>query len=787
MNTRRKLGVVLSVGCLGILLLLIGGAVLLSSSIPPVGSQLPAHAPSLVVNLTFPTNASVIALNQTTEVLAEALGSAPIVRLELWIDGALAQDNVLPQASAQRRFSTTWTWMPIEEGVHMLFVRARDAKANVAQSDVVYVKVTPAETFMLVSTGETTAPLPAGGFPDPESSQPPAPPPQEPSAPPPGDPPPLEPSLPSPIKFWISKDFLKFLVPTQPPQAPNLWAKAQDCSVKLILQDNSDNEDGFFIYRLAPGSLSFERIATLDAHASTDIFAYLDPVWLGNWLYYVTAFNTKGESPPSEMATIHSDELGIFCPPASAPQLTLSNAKLTPTEQVDKAYCYVSINGGSWTRIPPSPDFLLPDSIGAFDMSPWFNTLPPDTTMLDLECWGWQGDTLTYLGEAQQTFDLDQPPEEMIGANFKFNADILEGLHGWQFFNSENYLLGAPLGLELTASPEKCIDHMPPLAAAFGGALLCSDAIKDGYAVLTWEWTPLQSWEGSQQSIKEPDGYHVYRLLYPTPALVDEVKGGDMHVTMFPWPPAVWPDPNAPQVNNSNCYVVRAFANIGSGVIESDPSNMVCLDILPPVALKTITLPADATYWRVRYKYEDCGGTYGTGAYYHVYPPPDGSIVVGHEHSDDHCDYWNAFYRGAVWFDLSSIQAPIYHAELKFWRQESYYSDGYWAGVTSCASYLMLAKEDWRGDPYGDKPMTIPATDLKPLSGTSPYTQFSIDVTNIANAWRQGTLPNYGFVLRGPVEYIAGHVEINGDSEYYCASVYDNFRLEVTYFVEDDQ
>ena len=118
-------------------------------------------------------------------------------------------------------------------------------------------------------------------------------------------------------------------------------------------------------------------------------------------------------------------------------------------------------------------------------------------------------------------------------------------------------------------------------------------------------------------------------------------------------------------------------------------------------------------------------------------------------------------------------------------KDQTYYSyKGEASNVPSCASYLMLGIEDWRVASYGkNEKFAIRGTDLKPLPTEDTY--FVIDVTNIANAWRQGTLPNYGFVLRGPYEYpIDMPVIINGDDRYHCASVYDNFRLEVTYFTE---
>lgn len=94
---------------------------------------------------------------------------------------------------------------------------------------------------------------------------------------------------------------------SNPPAAPtNLVVsnqnKKNDEKLKLSWKDNSDNEDGFIIYRDESASGTFNVIDTL----GVDIESYIDEGLKENTLYdyYVVAFNAAGESDPSNTTGI---------------------------------------------------------------------------------------------------------------------------------------------------------------------------------------------------------------------------------------------------------------------------------------------------------------------------------------------------------------------------------------------------------------------------------------------------------------------------------------------------
>lgn len=84
----------------------------------------------------------------------------------------------------------------------------------------------------------------------------------------------------------------------------------------LAWQDNSDNEDGFRVYRQKRGTTSFVAIGNTGVNVNT----FVDPTGFDGDSYYVTAFNSAGESEPSNTATLPI----IIRIPAGATGLTVT-------------------------------------------------------------------------------------------------------------------------------------------------------------------------------------------------------------------------------------------------------------------------------------------------------------------------------------------------------------------------------------------------------------------------------------------------------------------------------
>jgi hypothetical protein len=84
-------------------------------------------------------------------------------------------------------------------------------------------------------------------------------------------------------------------------------------SIILNWDDNSDNETGFYLYRRLAELRVWTKIATLAANTITFIDHNL--VDSTAYTYYVSAFNTDGESPASATVTVTTPAIGL--PPDS--------------------------------------------------------------------------------------------------------------------------------------------------------------------------------------------------------------------------------------------------------------------------------------------------------------------------------------------------------------------------------------------------------------------------------------------------------------------------------------
>jgi LysM repeat protein len=803
-------GIVIAIMCV----VGVGGAYF-ASKIPDVAQQLPSGATPIIVTLTTPLNGSTVQLNSPTSVEAQALGSAPIAALELWVDGVLMQTNTPLHGSISTRFITFWSWTPVTEGEHALIVRAIDATDNTAQSNVVSVTVSgepevinipyepqPGDTIDSVAedTGIPAEDI-AGANPDvspdeplpsdepiilpvpqpiPEPPTEPPPPEQEPPSPPQGPlgDPPLNP--PNKLIFWIIGNLL---ATPDPPPAPAIAASVEGCNVNLFVTDQADNESGFFVYRFGPGVSEFERIATLGKYDGQIPFQYTDEGLFGTFVYYVASFNAGGESS-SNLYSVKVDDPACLTDEWSS--LGLEDGKITVSEPVDKLYCYLSVDEGPWTRIPTGPgEFIYPDN-GVFDVSAYLETLvsppPPGGVTLGLECWGWQGGTLVYLGAAKQTIpSQNYVPIQISTGQLQLIGNILIG--ATQTYGGGGGLPDArlfqPQFLKATQNPQECIAHLPAGLAQLLGSLVCGEAIADGYTALVWEWTPGGCWPGATDcvAITDINGYNLYEVGsgYEPRVLVD--TNTDPDTTVFAVPPQ-WPKTDG----TLHCYVVRAYADTLAGMLESPDSNVACLT---PTGLgvETIVLqPADMRTVTETYA-PSCGGVTlhegGLGGEDWNLGPDE--ILAGYDGGKPGECYVRHWYDGAVRFDLSQIgQASLQYATLKWQGGTSLYSFGWTATnqVLSCANQLSLADADWSAlsDTH------IPSTPYHPLELVTTWVYgepFTQDVTTAVVFWRDNPTLNYGFVLSN-----TGPVLIPEDDGYWdaCWTHYHDFELEVTYF-----
>lgn len=782
-----------------VLVVLVGALAVFLVRVPEVTDQMPAGVSSLIVTLSAPSNDAQVPLNQFTNVSAEALGVKPIAALELWIDGTPSGTQNAPAGSTLDQFTAFWTWTPASEGEHTLLVRAIDADHNIGMSNIVRVtasndanvqasvavqakagdtvsslaqeiKVDPQQIIDLnpqvdpsstIAPGEAiTVPIPMlpTETPTPEASL---------SAPPepPGNPnqPPAN-GNPNKYQVWWNQNILEQFSVIKPAAAPGLSASpgTGQCFLNLYIYDKSDNEDGFFLYRLDPNAFAFDRIATLDAHSGSQPIHYVDPVPTGKYQYYVSSFNAMGESASSIVAS-------AIIEPCVAPQqqsLGLNNALVTVTQPVDKIYCYLRVDNGLWTRIPPGPaTFIAPTKPGEFDVSQYLKSLtpspPPPQITLHLDCWGWKGDTLIYLGDATKT--ISQGVILVNASSFQLLGNLAAQTH---VFNAPVPEIAPPINAKLTSDPNECIKHFPnnPVSQSYA-ATQCPKFLEFGYKILTWDWLPDGCSSGT--CIQDIQGYQVYLYYFgqPIPTLLSHVPNRDMTVAAFPPPQPSGPEP--PHL------IVTAYKAMPW--TRSADSNNVTVETTP---IKKFLAPLVST-WFYYGNWEGCNGP----------PPPiylenrPLGIVAGYEHREGNCDFLNYVYQGAVWFDVRGfLPEDIVQVLLKYTWEDSFFQaadDIASNAKKSCAAKLKLGRSDWRsgeqpqwGQKYADPYLSLPWGE--DVNSSFPP-EYSWDVTSLVKEWIQGSRPNYGFILEGP----NGWVDQDWGTDA-CASVYDDFSLELT-------
>ncbi len=594
------------VGCIVVVVLVacVGGAIGILVLVPAVEAQLPPGISTMVVTLSMPVNDSRVPLNQFTAITAQAVGVNPITALELWIDGTPAETKNPPGGASVNPFAASWSWTPASEGEHTLLVRALDMTGNVGLSNVVRVtaskdanvaapgayeaktgdtvasvaqaaQVSPQQIIDLnpqispsgtITPGQTiTIPVPPPPTDTPTPEPPPQPPPDPGASDPPGN----------PNKYIIGGLFLVSQFSSAvAPAKPDLSAGtgAGKCSIDLYITDNSGNETGFYLYRLDNNAPNFKWIATLDAHSGPKPIHYVDPVASGKYQYYVAAFNAAGMAASKIVKT-------AIIEPCGEPQgLGLANGTLTIKQPVDKIYCYLSIDNGPWTRIPPGiTTFLTPTKPGEFDVSQYLKSLtpspPPAKMTLHLECWGWNGGTLVYLGEATET--VTKGAVQLVGTNFVLMGELSD----IQALASKipNPNIAHPTNVKSSLDPQECIKRAP--SAQFAKQMfvaLCMASAGKGYQFLTWDWSPQGCPSG--KCIADIDGYNVYiQYIGNEPARIETISYGNPMIAILPPKTA----PTFPP-----WLFVRAFKDSS----ESEDSNLA----LSQQAKTKLILPAAA-------------------------------------------------------------------------------------------------------------------------------------------------------------------------------------------------
>jgi hypothetical protein len=580
-------GIIICIGLVGVIVweLLFG---LTYSAVPRMAGK----DQSVQVFIVKPVFNSKVQVKQPVSVYAEAVGLLDIQKMDLWVDNHLwnvGASDIKPANKA----TAGWQWTPLEEGVYTLMVRATDVEGKASNSNPIQVKVVAEAPLSITGQSidevDSFTPQDLSQLSPPEDGlsggEIPIPPPF-----PPDEQPPEENDTGQPAENWIPikydlvfHDFAdKILGNPEPPTAPKVFGKSNGCDAQLTIQDLADNESGFVIERKDPGGMEFKQIAILDARVGTGTFNYLDTgTGFGKYLYAAYAINSAGKSMGNIVAIDIAD---LKCLQPEQTSLGIIDAKIVPGKPVGNMYCYMSVDGASWVRIPPKPDTFISGINGAFDFSPYLGNLmlnpPPGSITIYLDCWGWNGDTLEYLGSIQKK--IDSGIIELNGNAFKFLGEAKKQylMDGEGDFPPGPHI-PAPTNFRFAQNESDCakipIDPQDPTDMA----AWCKMAVQLNMHPAIWDWEPnagspcdskdtvCQDWwkKGLETDI---DGYNLYYRWFND--LPTKIKSYGYPTLKFAFIEPV-PDNGHLKAN----YLVRAY----KGNLESGDSNDINLETTP--------------------------------------------------------------------------------------------------------------------------------------------------------------------------------------------------------------
>jgi hypothetical protein len=760
----------------------------------------------ILVNVLGPANGLEIGSGEPVPVMVEAVSDQPLVSMEVWLDGRLFGRQAVDSPGLEP-VQAAWTWAAGSPGIHVLFARARDAAGRTGQSMQVILTVvgispgsvaaikgesladiagewnSPIEDFAAANPGlDPQQPLakgqpvvlPGGGGGSGNGGPPPAGPTQNPAAP-----------L-SPVLFWLEANLLP---PASLPTQPSLAVVAENCTARLYITPAGGTETGFVVYRWRTGEGSYSQIAFLGKAKAGVPILYEDPTPLSPGVdrhYYVSAFNSRGENPSGVVVTPPGP-----CAPAGPQGLVSISWSFTPSQGVTQSYCYQSFGNGAWRRMPANPFTFWPD--GGYTQSFLAGEIPQSNETIMLDCWGWEGGALKYLGRGQAGFNLDGPARQMEISTEGFTAlgtpqmKALDDAGGYP--KDANLKVPAPYAMRATTNGSDCTSHAGGDSVA---GLICDGLLGNGLKTQTvaiWEWTPRINWPCAPGQtcpvwVNKIDGYYIYQG--QNGPKIQVIANPDQKVTAFP---LAW-------AGASDCYGIQAFANLGpAGEMVSDMS-VYCLSEAP-LNLKTLALQPSA--WlsvasRSVYSGDSCGGTQWP------WPPADADVVAGiSKVNSDDCGM-NRTSAAGVKFDISPSDASllanvaVVKATFNFSLDGSAYDvflgDGTKIATNElafCPVNLGTANFDWTGlnSDHGLRFMQPPRLDI-PASMTpfaSIYGMYgaNVDVTPIVLDWLKNAANNNGFIVYPDPSrygyYFYGNAELQT-----CMSFFSGFELDIQYY-----
>lgn len=180
---------------------------------------------------------------------------------------------------------------------------------------------------------------------------------------------------------------------------------------------NSPDETAYLLYRIAPGEDIQTLLATLPANQLTCTDS--TPARAGTYRYLLAPRRPSGSSV-TDMVSI---TLGPECDPAPAAGMTslrLAMLKIETQKNFDGIYCYVSVNGSRYERIPAGEEILRPGPgyttyqlpLQLPSRAQYALSVPQNGAVeLALECWARNGPVTRSLG----VYEVRHPAEDWDG------------------------------------------------------------------------------------------------------------------------------------------------------------------------------------------------------------------------------------------------------------------------------------------------------------------------------------------------------------------------------------
>lgn len=462
--------------------------------------------------------------------------------------------------------------------------------------------------------------------------------------------------------------------------------------------------------------------------------------------------------------------------------------KIKINQPVEKSYCYVSTGNGIWNKIPKGPFTYL------YGQENFYTQLIPNNgqSIVQMQCWGWVGGTLKYLGQGQGQINPSKTQGEVIidGGGFVFTGFFkIPDITPVKTTGGNNNTVPPPFALREAENPSECASHGDPIAVP----LLCNGIMNASVKknlVLIWEWKPGYCVFGiCKYGVNEIKGYGVYEInpVTQTRTLIADVKSSAMRVAFpsLPW--------------GSKCYGVEAYVDYPGSYVSA--MDTYCPGTQPLVKFISIT---DVTQWVTS---KDAVETAGCNLGFQQENLPGSAPLIpknwGNQPGEVHIGSYDfdssggpfagsscelqGYYDAGVKFNLGALPkgAVIKEAYLRFFVAKQSWFDGLFSGTPpggTCISAVRTAKADWSGlvdnDHWTEKRIVEFANNSGPSASAklNPFPQ--ANVTAIVKSWQANPASNLGFII-----FPVNSPKPQEDAQsVYCESSLGSFKLDIYYF-----